>query len=329
MSLERIPMRLVVRLSASLVALAAMSAAAVAADYPTRPVKLVVPYAAGGPTDVAGRLIAQALRTPLGQSVYVENRGGGGGIPGTELVINAPPDGYTILLGAPGPLVISPAIRAARYDVEKELAPIGLIWRSPQVLVVNPKLGVKTMAEFVALAKAKPGKLNVGSAGNGTTAHLSLELLKREAGVDLIHVPYRSTGAGLPDLLSGQVDAAFGDVSVMAPQVTANGLVGLAITSKERSSLLPDLVTTAEAAYPTLIVENIYGLVTRAGVPADALKQLQTAVQTALADPDYRANLTKHGASVADASAEQYRALLRSETERWGPIARAAGLKLE
>jgi putative tricarboxylic transport membrane protein len=319
----------IVRWSGSLLGLAAMSATAVAADYPTRPVKLVVPYAAGGPTDVAGRLIAQALRAPLGQSVYVENRGGGGGIPGTELVINAQPDGYTILLGAPGPLVISPAIKAARYDVEKELAPIGLIWRSPQVLVVNPKLGVKTMKEFVALAKAKPGKLNVGSAGNGTTTHLSLELLKREAGIDLIHVPYRSTGAGLPDLLSGQVDAAFGDVSVMAPQVTANSLVGLAITSKERSVLLPDLITTAEAGYPTLIVENFYGLVTRAGVPADVLKRLEAAVQTSLADPEYRAGLAKQGAAVSEASAAQYRDLLRSETERWGPIARAAGLKLE
>ena len=243
---------------------------------------------------------------------------------GTELVINAQPDGYTLLLGAPGPLVISPAIGAARYDIEKALAPIGLIWRSPQVLAVNPKLGVKSMAEFVALAKSKPGKLNVGSAGNGTTTHLSLELLKREAGVDLIHVPYRSTGAGLPDLLSGQVDAAFGDVSVMAPQVAARSLVGLAITSRERSALLPDLVTTAEAGYPTLMVENIYGLAARAGVPGDIFKRLETAVQTAIADPEYRAGLAKHGAVVSETSAEKYRELLRSETERWGPIARAA-----
>src|SRR6266702_2190441 len=140
-------MNLIATCSGALLATVAISFAAAAADYPTRPVKLVVPYAAGGPTDVAARLIAQALRAPLGQSVYVENRGGGGGIPATELVINGQADGYTILLGAPGPLVISPAIKAARYDVEKELAPIGLIWRSPQVLAVNPRLGVKTMAE--------------------------------------------------------------------------------------------------------------------------------------------------------------------------------------
>ena len=322
-------MNLIATCSGALLAFASISVAAAAADYPTRPVKLVVPYAAGGPTDVAGRLIAQALRAPLGQSVYVENRGGGGGTLGTELVINAQPDGYTLLLGAPGPLIISPAIKAARYDVEKELATIGLIWRSPQVLAVHPKLGVKTIAEFVALAKAKPGKLNVGSAGNGTTSHLSLELLKREAGIDLIHVPYRSTGAGLPDLLSGQVEAAFGDVSVMTPHVASKTLVGLAITSKERSALLPYLPTTAEAGYPALVVENIYGLVTRAGVPADVLKRLEAAVQAAVADPEYRASLVKQGAAVADASAEQYRALLRSEAERWGPIARAAGLKIE
>jgi tripartite-type tricarboxylate transporter receptor subunit TctC len=312
-----------------LLALAATSAPAAAVDYPTRPIRLVVPYAAGGPTDVAGRLIAQALRAPLGQSVFVENRGGGGGIAGTELAINAQPDGYTLLLGAPGPLVISPAIGAARYDIEKALATIGLVWRSPQVLAVHPKLGVKSVAEFVALAKTKPGKLNVGSAGNGTTTHLSLELLKREAGIDLVHVPYRSTGAGLPDLLSGQVDAAFGDLSVMTPQVVAKSLVGLATTAQERSALLPDLVTTAEAGYPTLVVENIYGLVTRAGVPGDILKRLEAAVQAAIADPDYRAGLAKHGAVVSETSAEKYRALLRSEAERWGPIARAAGLKID
>jgi tripartite-type tricarboxylate transporter receptor subunit TctC len=302
----------------------ATSAPVAAADYPTRPVRLVVPYAAGGPTDVAGRLIAQALRAPLGQSVFVENRGGGGGIAGTELVINAQPDGYTLLLGAPGPLVISPAIGAARYDIEKALATIGLVWRSPQVLAVHTKLGVKTMSEFVALAKAKPGKLNVGSAGNGTTTHLSLELLKRDARIDLVHVPYRSTGAGLPDLLSGQVDAAFGDLSVMTPQVAAKNLVGLATTSQERSALLPELVTTAEAGYPTLVVENIYGLATRAGVPGDILRRLEAAVQAAIADPDYRAGLAKHGAVVSETSAEKYRELLRSEAARWGPIARAA-----
>jgi putative tricarboxylic transport membrane protein len=312
-----------------LIALAVASVPAAAADYPTRAIRLVVPYAAGGPTDVSGRLIAQALRAPLGQSVFVENRGGGGGIPGTEIVINGPSDGYTLLLGAPGPLIISPAIGAARYDIEKSLATIGLVWRSPQVFAVNPKLGVKTMAEFVALAKAKPGIINVGSAGNGTTTHLSLELLKREAGIDLIHVPYRSTGAGLPDLLSGQIEAAFGDLSVMTPQVASKSLVGLATTSKERSALLPDLVTTAEAGYPTLVVENFYGVTARAGVSAEILKRLEAAVQTAIADPEYRVNLAKHGAVVSETSAEKYRELLRVEAERWGPIARAAGLKIE
>lgn len=299
------------------------------ADYPTRPVRLVVPYAAGGPTDVAARLIAQALRGPLGQSVYVENRGGGGGIPGTEHVINSSADGYTLLLGAQGPLIISPAIKAARYDVEKDIIAVGLIWRSPQVLVVNPKLGVKTMSDLVAVAKARPGKINVGSAGNGTTPHLSLELLKREAGIDLVHVPYRSTGAGLPDLLSGQIDAAFGDISVMTPHIASGALVGLAITGQERSSLLPALPTTGETGFPALVVENIYGLVTRAGIPSEALRRLEDAVKAAVLDSDYRASLAKHGAAVSDASAAAYRALLRSEAERWGPIARDAGLKVE
>ena len=176
----------------------ATRAPAGAADYPTRPIRLVVPYAAGGPTDVAGRLIARPCARRSGKACSSRTAAVAAESAGTELVINAQPDGYTLLLGAPGPLVISPAIGAARYDIEKALATIGLVWRSPQVLAVHPKLGVKTMSEFVALAKAKPGKLNVGSAGNGTTTHLSLELLKREAGIDLVHVPYRSTARACP-----------------------------------------------------------------------------------------------------------------------------------
>ena len=302
---------------------------AAATDYPTRPIRLIVPFAAGGPTDVAGRLIAQALRTPLGQPVYVENRGGGGGVPATEYVVNGPIDGYTLLVGGQSPLVIGPAVKATRYDVEKDIAPIGVIWRSPQVLVVHPKLDVRTIAELIALARKRPGKINFGSAGNATTPHLSLELFKREAGIDLVHVPYRSTGAGLPDLLSGQIDGAFGDISVMTPHVLSGALVGLAVTSKERSALRPDVATTAEAGFPSLVGENIYGLVARGGLAPDILARLEQALQAAVMDPDYRAGIAKQGALVTDASAEGYRTLLRSEAERWGPIARDAGLRIE
>ena len=310
-----------------LLALAASDVAA--AEFPSRPIRLIVPFAAGGPTDVAGRLVAQALRTPLGQNVFVENRGGAGGVPATEYVVNGPADGYTLLVGGQSPLVIGPAVKAARYDVERDIAPIGVIWRSPQLIVVNPKLGVRTLSDLIALARTRPGKINFGSAGNGTTPHLSLELLKREGGIDITHVPYRSTGAGLPDLLSGQIDGAFGDISVMTPHVASGALIGLAVTSKERSVLLPAVATTAELGFPSLVGENIYGLVARTGVAPDILARLEQALQVATADPDYRAGLAKQGAVVTDVSAAAYRALLRAETERWGPIARDAGLKVE
>jgi tripartite-type tricarboxylate transporter receptor subunit TctC len=303
------------------------TAHAQADDYPSRPIRFVVPFAAGGPTDVAARLFAEPMRKQLGQSVVIENRPGGGGTAGTEAVLNAPRDGYMLLLGAPGPLFVTPSVRAVRYDVQKDLAALAEIWRSPQVLIVNPKLKVKTLGELIALAKSR--ELNAGSAGVGTLPHLSIELLKREAGVKIVHVPYRGTGAAVPDLLGGSIDMLFGDVAVLAPQVTGGKVTALAVTAAQRSPLLPDVMTTAEAGVPTLSAENWYALMVPADLPAPVMGKLRDAARAAVMDADFRAALAKQGAGSGDATPERLTQWLATETAKWAPIARAAGIKLD
>jgi tripartite-type tricarboxylate transporter receptor subunit TctC len=317
----------------SMVALALMAAlsvalAASAAEFSSRAVRIIVPYAAGGPTDAAARLIAEAMRPHLGKPVVVENRGGGGSIPGTEAVIHAPPDGYTLLLGAAGPLVVVPLAKPVRYDVAKDLVPIAQVWRSSQILAVNRALGLKTVADFVAYAKKNPGRVTVGSAGVGTLPHLSIELFKREAGIDLVHVPYRGTGAALPNLVGGQIDALFGDTGILVPSILANNIVALAVTSPERSPMIPDIPTMAEVGYPALETESWYGLLAPAGVPAPVIRRLETAARSALSDAGFRENVLRHGAGLVDTSSEKFRDLIRRETEKWKPIVQAPGFQL-
>ncbi len=295
--------------------------------YPSRPVRFVVPFAAGGPTDAAARLFAEPLRKQLGQSVVIENRAGGGGIAGTEAVLYGPRDGYMLLLGAPGPLFVTPSVRAVRYDVQKDLAPLAEIWRSPQVLIVHPKVKAKTLGELIALAKS--GSINAGSAGVGTLPHLSIELLKREAGVNIVHVPYRGTGAAVPDLLGGSIDMLFGDVAVLAPLVTGGKVNALAVTAAERSPLLPDVMTTAEAGVPTLSAENWYAMMVPADLPAPVMSKLRGAARGAVADADFRAALAKQGAGSGDATPERLAQWVATETAKWAPVARAAGIKLD
>ena len=313
-----------------LLALAATSAPAAAADYPTRP---VAPRGAvcgrradrrGGTADRAG--LARAARA---KRVRREPRRWRRNSPEPSSSSTRNPTVTRCCSARPGRSSSARRSSAARYDVEKELATIGLVWRSPQVLAVNPKLGVKTMAEFVALAKTKPGKLNVGSAGNGTTTHLSLELLKREAGIDLVHVPYRSTGAGLPDLLSGQVDAAFGDVSVMTPQVAAKSLVGLATTRRSDPRCCRIWSPPRRPA-----IRPWWWRTSTVSPRAPACRATCSSVSKR---PCRRRSPIRNTAPAWRSTApwcprprpRNTATLLRSEAERWGPIARAAGLKIE
>jgi tripartite-type tricarboxylate transporter receptor subunit TctC len=294
--------------------------AARADDYPSRPVTIIIPFTAGGPADTAARTIAEALGRHLGQPLIAENRPAASGISGTEAVALGEPDGYTILLGGIAALVLIPPVEHVRYDVAKDFAPLGLIWRSPQVLAVRSDLDVNTVADFVAYAKANPGKVTIGSAGTGTVTHLAGELLKRESGIDLLHVPYHSTANSLTDLMGGHIDAIFGDVAILQPQVNSGAIRALAITSPERSPLLPNLVTMKEAGFPGVRTEVWYGLLAPARTPAPILDKLKAAVAAAQTDPAFAESLAKFGIRPTEPGAEVFAKFIGEETARWTPI---------
>jgi tripartite-type tricarboxylate transporter receptor subunit TctC len=282
-------------------ALLALIGPAFAQDFPSRAVRILVPYSAGGTSDTASRLVSEPLGRHLGQSVYVENRGGAGGLTATEAFFHMPADGYTLLLGAVGPFAIIPPTKPVSYSVERDVVPLGTIWRSPQLFAVNPKLGIRTMAEFVAHARANPGKVLLGSAGVGT----------------------------LPALIGGHIDAAFGDVSVLASYVQAGTITALAIAAPQRSPLLPELITMAEAGLPNIEAENWYGLVASSRAPAPALARLKAAMLATQNDPAYRESLIKQGTSAGEPGADSFNKLIQKEIARWKPIVTAPGFKIE
>ena len=289
-------------------------------DYPTRPLTVIIPFTAGGPADTAARTFAAVLSRHLGQPLIAENRPAASGISGTEAVALGNADGYTLLLGGIAALALIPPVEKVRYDVEKDFAPLGLIWRSPQVFAVRSTLDVKSVPEFVAYAKANPGKVTFGSAGIGTVTHLAGELLMRESGINLVHVPYRSTANSLTDLIGGHIDAIFGDVAILEPQVKSGTIRALAITSPERSPLLPDLVTMGEAGFPGVRTEVWYGLLASSRTPAPMLDTLRKAVAAAQTDPAFAESLAKFGIRPPDPGAEAFAKFIREETARWKPI---------
>jgi tripartite-type tricarboxylate transporter receptor subunit TctC len=309
-----------------------MSAGVRAADaYPTRPVRLVVPFPPGGPADFFGRSLGSFLNRQLGQPIVVDNRGGLGGIVGTENVAKSAPDGYSLLIASPGSIVIAPAIQTKMpYDTFRDLAPITLVVSVPEAVVAVPKLGVKTLAEFVAYSKAHAGQLNMASTGSGSMPHLAGELLKREAGIDALHVPYRGAAPAVNDLLAGQVEWMFADLPVLMPHIKSGALIPLALGSTERSASLPDLPTTAEAGYPKVLADNWYGLFAPAATPPDILKKLHDATLAALQEPDLQAVLAKQGAVAAKPmTQEAFTSFVKSEGEKWGGLAVAVGAKFE
>jgi tripartite-type tricarboxylate transporter receptor subunit TctC len=312
---------------AAIVMLSATSGIAAAGDYPDQPIRFIVPFSAGGPTDTAGRLIAEPLRRILGQPIIIENRPGASGVPGTEAAVAAKHDGYTLVVGGIAPIVLVPAVKKLRYDVDKDLIPLGLIWRSPQVFAVRASLPVNRLAEFVKYAKDHPNTLTIGSAGVGTVTHLANELFKSETGITFTHVPYRSTSNSVTDLVGGQIDAIFGDVAILTPQVQKGTIKALAITSEKRSPLLPELKTTAEAGLPNVQTEVWFGLFVPAGAPKPAVDRLKEAVRAAQLDPEYKKNLLKYGTELNSVGADQFADFIHAETKRWTPILKAAGVK--
>jgi tripartite-type tricarboxylate transporter receptor subunit TctC len=291
-----------------------------AGDYPDHSIRIVAPIAAGGPSDTAARLIAKELTLKLHQNVIVEYRTGAGGIVGTELAARAAPDGYTLLLSIAATFTIIPVTKHVTYDVDRDFIPLGQIWQAPQALVVSADSQFKTVADLIAYAKVHPDKVTFGSAGIGTTTHLSIELLQQEASVKITHVPYRGTSQSVADIISGNIDAAFGDVSNVAPFVTGGKLRALAVTSSDRSILLPDVPTAAEAGVPGVNTVNWYGLHVQAKTDPEVVKKLKDVVLEIQRAPEFMATLAKYGTSTGTVGADAFGAKIKADRAKLTPI---------
>jgi tripartite-type tricarboxylate transporter receptor subunit TctC len=306
--------------------------AAVAAgdtDYPVKPIRLIVPFAAGGGNDAVARTIAQRLSTSLGKQVVVDNRAGAGGIVGAELAAKAPPDGYTLFLGGVGSHAINPSVhRDLPYDPVKDFAPISLVASAPLVLVVHPSVAAASVAEFVAISKARPNSINYASNGNGSSSHLAAVMFESMTGVHMTHVPYKGLSPALVDLLSGEVQAMFSSVVAILPQVKAGRLRAVAVTGKRRLKLLPDVPTVAEAGVDGYEAASWYGILAPAGTPAEIIRKLNGEIVKAIQQPDMQRSLALEGAEPIGSSPEEFAAHIRGELARLGKVARDAKIEL-
>jgi tripartite-type tricarboxylate transporter receptor subunit TctC len=313
-----------------LVSTIVLAAVAQAQTYPDRLIRMVVPLGAGGPADVMARIVTQPLGPILGQTVIVENRAGAGGLIGSKSVAVAEPDGYTLLFGNISSLVVLPAVSRYRdYDPVKSFAPIAKVSQNFEVLVVRPDFPAKSVQELVAYAKANPGKLNFGSAGIGNATHLAAELFMLKTGTKMVHVPYRGAAEAITGVIAGQVELFFGDIGGVLPLMREGRIRALAISSEKRSTDVPDLPTMIESGVPDYVVLTFTGVVAPAGTPPAIVAKLNAAINTALTQPEVTAAVTKLGAEVRPASAEDFVAFLAAERKKWDEVVKESGLKLE
>jgi tripartite-type tricarboxylate transporter receptor subunit TctC len=302
-----------------------LQSGAQAADYPTRPITLIVPYPAGGGNDVIARLVAAKMSASLGQPIVIENRGGAGSTIGTRDVARSAPDGYTLLI-ATSSLAINPALYPdVAYDPKKDFSPIGLIATSPNFVLVNPSVPVHSVAELIALAKKEPGKIDFASTGTGTSTHLAAVLFATMADVKINAVPYKGVAPAVTDLLGGQVALMFCPMASVVGQVRAGSLRAIAVTGAKRSSLFPDLPTVAEAGLPGYAAELHYGLVAPAGTPADVIAKLNGALNHALADDEIKNRLAADGTETLPGTPDAYAVDIAGEEAKWGAIIKATG----
>jgi tripartite-type tricarboxylate transporter receptor subunit TctC len=310
--------------------IAVACSAALAQAFPLKPVKLIVPFAAGGAADFFARALAAGMSTELGQQVIIEAHAGVGGLTGVDVVAKSAPDGYTICLAGSAALSAIPfMVSKMPFDWQKDLALLTTVVRVPEAVVVTPALGVNSLAEFVAYARANPGNINFASAGMGSITHLAAELLKHEAKIDIGHVPYRGIGPAITDMLGGHIQMLVGDVPLLLPHVQSGGIRALAITSAERIAALPDVPTTAEAGYPSVNSDNWYGLVAPAGTPARILDQLRNTAVATLKNDELRKKFETQSATPSPSTPEEFASFIRSEQAKWGPVVVATGVKLE
>lgn len=316
-------------MAALCVGLAALGArAALAQNYPTRPVRVVVAFPPGGPTDFVGRLITEKMTTELGQRVYIENRPGAAGTVGADNVAKAEPDGYSLFLTTSGAIAIAPHImNGVPYDPLKAFAPVVLVTKVTEILVVTPKLGIKNVKELVAIAKAKPGTVSFASTGIGSPPHLAQELLAGAANVKFLHVPYRGAAPAVTDLLGGQVRVLAADLPVLISQIQAGALIPIGAAADKRAAAMPDVPTLAEQGYPNTDASNWYALLAPAKTPAAVIAKLNKAVNDALNDPKIHEKLVKTGATPVGGTPGSLGAFMKSEYEKWGKVVADHGIK--
>src|SRR5271163_2126125 len=299
-----------------------------AADFPSRPIHIVVAFPAGGPTDFVGRIVAEKMTAALGQSVIIDNKPGANGTLGGEFVARSDPDGYTLFLTTAGAVTVSPHIMLdIHYDPLRDFAPVALVTKVTEVLVVTPGFGIKTVTELVALAKAKPGTISFASTGIGSPPHLAQELLNVSAGVQFLHVPYRGAAPALTDLLGGQVQVLAADLPVLIAQIQAGALVPIGAAADKRDALLPDVPTLAEQGYPNTDASNWYALLAPAKTPPTVIAKLNKAVNDALNDPAVHDKLVKTGATPVGGTPESLGTFMKSEYDKWGRVVAANGIK--
>src|SRR3954452_469139 len=308
--------------------IALIPAVALAQSYPSKPIRMIVPFPAGGPADIFGRGLAQGMSEQLGQPVIIENVGGVGGVLGVERALKSAPDGYTLGFNSGSTLSIAPySFAKLPYDVKKDAALITLVVRVPEVVAVHPSLPVGSLAELVTHAKKNPGKVNFGSAGGGSITHLAGELLKSEAKIDLVHVPYKGAAPAVNDLVGGQVQMGIFDVPVLLGHIRSGKLKALAVTSTTRAPTLPDVPTTAETHYPNVTSDNWYGLIVPAATPADIQKRLNAAAVAALQSPAVTEQFAKVGGLASSGTPQDYAAFLAREQQKWSRVVSAIGFK--
>ena len=314
-------------LAAWLAALAAT--AAIGEPYPSKPVKIVVPFAAGGPADIYARVIAEKLQASLGQSFLVEDRPGGGAILGTELVVQSPPDGYTLLMMSNTHTVNESLIPDKRYVLLRDLVPVAPVNYSDLVMVVHPSVMAKTLAEFIALAKAEPGKLNYASSGPGTPYHMAGELFKAMAGVDIVHIPYKGSSGARTDVLGGQVQMMFDAITTMAPNVRAGKLRALATTGKVRSTVLPEVPTLDEAGVPGYESVIWLGVMAPGATPKAIVDKLNAEITKVTSSPELRKAWAGQGAVAMTMTPDEFAAYMRTDIEKWARVVKVSGAKAD
>lgn len=308
----------------------ALWSAAANAQYPARPIRLVVPFPAGGPTDIVGRTISQKLSEALGQTIIIDNRAGAGGVIGTEHVAKAPPDGYTLLVGTIGGLAVAMSLYPNRgYDTLRDFAPVTQAVTVTNILVVHPSLPVKSVRDLLALARAKPGTLNYASSGSGTVTHLAGELLKTLARVNIVHIPFKGGAPALTALMSGEVEMSFENSLIIVPHIKAGRARAIAVTGAQRSKLMPDLPTIAEGGLPGYNASGWYGFVAPAAVPKDIVARLAADIARVLRMPDVVERLSGQGAEPVGGTPEQFGAFIRTEIDKWTRLVKTANMKAD